>query len=465
MRTLSAAALALCAGVPMLAQAPALTVTSGSSSIQLYGVLDVGVANVAHSLDFDPYHPLGVNPTVSKPADKSVTGMYDGGISQSRWGLKGSTDIAEGWKGVFTLEGAINLRSGQTADAAKGVAQNRSTGSYESADSAISGQLFSRGAFAGISNKDFGTLTFGRHTALMLDTIGGYDALQAAQLFTPLGYSGSYGGGGATDNSRVDSSVKYKGKWSDFSLNLLHKFGGVAGASDARSTDQISFAYEPGAFGVTLAYTTYKDAFSVGNPSGNLSPLPAAGTAVQPLGTVTLTAYDTKATMLALRYKIGPVAIKGGYEQEKFDNPSNPTQDAAVTSMFGQVVSAVNVTPYNVTVAGVVNSVEKKLDVYWLGAAWDVTESFNVGVSYYHVKQNDFSLGTTTLQAKNAGNAKYTSLLLDYRFSKAFDAYLGYMSVSVDGGLGNTTPTVGTNGLGWLHDSNSTLGLGLRYAF
>lgn len=436
---------ALLVAAPAMAQAPALQISSGGSSIQFYGILDVGVASVEHSLDFDPYHPLGANPTVNKAADKSVTGMFDGGISQSRFGLKGSTDLGDDWKGVFTLEGAINLRSGSTANAAVGVAQDRSTGSYQSADSAISGQLFSRSAFVGVSNKDYGTLTFGRHTSFMLDIIGGYDALQGSQLFTPLGYSGTYGGGGATDNSRVDNSVKYKGKWDAFSVGYLHKFGGVSGASSARSSDQLALAYEPGAFGVTLSFQNYKDAFTVGNPNGT----------TQPLGTITLTAQDTKAAMLALRYKIGPVAIKGGYEQLKYDNPSNPTEDAAVTSQFGQVVSAVNTTPY--TVGGV--EMEKKLDVYWLGAAWDITDHLNLGASYYHVKQNDWSNGTTPAGSnKNAGNAKYMSALLDYRFTKSLDTYLGYMSVSTDGGLGSPT-------IGFLHDSNSTLGLGIRFAF
>ncbi|HJV89524.1 MAG TPA: porin [Holophagaceae bacterium] len=449
MKTLSAAAFALCAGVPMLAQAPALQITSGGSSVQLYGVLDVGVAKVDHSLDLDGYHPLGANPTVAKYADKSATGMYDGGISQSRWGLKGSTDLGNDWKALFTLEGAINLRSGSVANAAQGVAQNKAkTPEQQNADSAVAGQLFSRGAFVGVSNKDFGTLTLGRHTALMLDIIGGYDALQGAQLFTPIGYSGTYGGGGATDNSRLDNSVKYKGKWSDFSVAFLHKFGGVAGVSSARSSDQISFGWEPGAFGIQVAYQTYKDAFSVGSPDPTAVP-------AQPVGTVVLTAYDTKATMLTARYKAGPVFIKGGYQQLKYTNPSNPTEDANTTSLFGQVVSLVKVTPY--TVGGV--EMEKKLDVYWLGAAWDVTDKFNAGVSYYHVKQNDFSRGLTVNGANNAGNAKYTSLLLDYRFTKSFDAYMGYMAVSTDGGLGNTTIA------GYLYDSNATLGLGIRYAF
>jgi predicted porin len=371
--------------------------------------------------------------------------MIDGGISPSRIGLKGSTDLGNGWKGIFTLEGAINVRSGNTVNAALGVAQNRAAGEMQSASSAVSGQLFARGAFAGISNKDFGTLTFGRHTALFLDTIGGYDALQGSQLFTPIGYSGSYGGGGATENSRVDDSVKYKGQWNAFSLGLLHKFGGVAGSSSARSTDQVSLAYEPGAFGVTVAYQSYKDAMAIGNPNGT----------TQPLGTVVATAFDTKGLMLAARYKVDALAIKGGYEQMKFSNPSDPLEDATATSLFGQVVSGVNVTPY--TVAG--QSVEKKLDVYWLGAAYDVTEKFNIGVSYYHVKQNDWSLGTTpTGSPKNSGNAKYASLLLDYRFSKTFDAYLGHMSVNTDGGMGSTQ-------IGYLHDSNSTTGIGLRYQF
>ena len=444
-RTLLAPLALAVAALPAAAQAPALQVSSGGSSLQLYGILDVGIASVEHSLDFDPYHPLGANPTVNKAADKSTLGMIDGGISQSRFGLKGSTDLGDDWKGVFTLEGAINLRSGSTANAAVGMAQDRSTGSYESADSAISGQLFSRSAFLGISNKDFGTLTFGRHTSLMLDIIGGYDALQGAQLFTPLGYSGTYGGGGATDNSRVDSSVKYKGSWNSFSVAYLHKFGGVSGASSARSSDQIAVGYEPGAFGIQVAYQSYKDAFTVGNPNGS----------TQPLGTITLTAQDTKALMAALRYKIGPVALKGGYQQLKYDNPSNPVEDAAVTSQFGQVVSAVNVTPY--TVGGV--EMEKKLDVYWFGAAWDITEKLNLGASFYHVKQNDWSNGTTPAGSnKNAGTAKYASLLLDYRVTKAFDAYFGYMGVKTDGGMGSTT-------IGFLHDSNSTVAIGARYAF
>ncbi len=439
--------LALAAGVPLAAQAApgGLTISKGDSSITLYGILDVGVANVAHAQSFDPYHSLGANPTVSKFGDKSATGMIDGGISPSRFGLKGSTNLGNGWKGIFTLEGAINLRSGDTVNAALGVAQNTASGNMQSASSAVSGQLFARGAFAGISNKDFGTLTFGRHTALFLDTIGGYDALQGSQLFTPLGYSGSYGGGGATENSRVDDSMKYKGQWNAFSLGLLHKFGGVAGSSSARSTDQVSLAYEPGAFGVTLAYQTYKDAMALGNPNGT----------TQPLGTVVATAFDTKSVMLAARYKVDALAFKGGYEQMKYSNPSNPLDDASATSLFGLVVSSVNVTPF--TVAG--QSVEKKLDVYWLGAAYDVTEKFNVGVGYYHVKQNDWSLGTTpTGSPKNSGNAKYTSLLLDYHFSKTFDAYLGYMGVSTDGGMGSTQ-------IGYLHDSNTTTGLGLRYQF
>lgn len=438
--------LALAAGVPLAAQAPgSLSISKGDSSITLYGILDVGVASVAHSQDFDPYHSLGANPTVSKFGDKSATGMIDGGISPSRIGLKGSTDLGNGWKGIFTLEGAINVRSGNTVNAALGVAQNTAAGEMQSASSAVSGQLFARGAFAGISNKDFGTLTFGRHTALFLDTIGGYDALQGSQLFTPIGYSGSYGGGGATENSRVDDSVKYKGQWNAFSLGLLHKFGGVAGSSSARSTDQVSLAYEPGAFGVTVAYQSYKDAMAIGNPNGT----------TQPLGTVTATAFDTKGLMLAARYKVDALAIKGGYEQMKFSNPSDPLEDATATSLFGLVVSSVNVTPY--TVAG--QSVEKKLDVYWLGAAYDVTEKFNIGVSYYHVKQNDWSLGTTPAGSnKNSGNAKYASLLLDYRFSKTFDAYLGHMSVNTDGGMGSTQ-------IGYLHDSNSTTGIGLRYQF
>ena len=360
-----------------------------------------------------------------------------------------------------------------------------------SADTSLQNQLFGRAAYVGLASDTFGTLTIGRHTSLMLDAIPAYDALQGAQMFTPIGFSGSYGGGGATDNSRVDSSLKYKLKVSDFTFGLVYKFGGVSGNNSAKNVTEFNAQWEMGGFGIMAAYQSTKDMTSVGNPAGtiNASAFSTAGVPVtvggvttvetlatyiaslanhtavyEPLGTVTVTAEDTKATMVTARYKVGSFLFTAGYEKEAYTNPSNPTYDATLTSVYNipvglwtsnlsgtmVVAPAVNVTPF--TVGGV--AMEKDLTVFWGGVKYDVTKNFNVAVSYYHVAQNDFSNGTGTA-ADLSGNTKYMSALLDYNVSKAFDVYLGYMNTKGDGGMV----------AGYTFDNNTITGLGLRYKF
>jgi predicted porin len=315
-----------------------------------------------------------------------------------------------------------------------------------SGDSAVSGQLFGRQAFVGISSDTYGTLTFGRHTSFMLDNIGGYDPVQGAQFFSPLGYSGSYGGGGMTDDSRIDNSVKYKVKVGGFNIGLLTKFSGVAGSSSAQSAFQANVGYEAGPLGIQGSIQSNKDAFSLANPNGT----------TQPMGTVVATPQDTSSYLVVARYKISAFTIKAGYEYMKFSNPSNPYEDAGVTSLYGTTVSIATTTPYTLTSGPASGQeIDKTLKVYWVGADWNITPQFNIALGYYHVDQNDYSGNPAVASSKSAGTGKYTSLLLDYHFTKKFDAYAGYMSNTNADGMA----------FGYLHDSNSITGLGLRYSF
>ena len=461
--------LAICAGLPIMADTPVLA--KGDSSISFYGILDAGVGTVAHSLNFDPYFPASVDPRANAKGDTAATGMFNGGISGSRLGLKGSADLGDGWKASFQLEAAINVPSGALANAVVDMSSNKSAGNNISADSAVSGQLFARQSWVGLGHDTYGTLSFGRHTAFGLDVVGGYDALQGAQMFTPIGFAGSYGGGGATDNSRVDNSLRYKLKVGGFNVGVMTKFGGVSGASSAQGATLFNLGYEAGSFGVQYVHQGFKDAFSVSNPSDAVTnqtvtalisasnPTGLYTANLQPLGTIALSAYDTTMDMVALRYKIGPVYLKAGYESMKFDDPSNPTQDAGLTSLFGTpvnmkvvagaLVQNVNTTPY---LTG-----EKTLKLTYYGAAWDLTAGLNLAVAYYHVAQNDYSGAPAPAVAtsKNAGTSVFTSALLDYRFTQKFDAYVGYMTNKNADGMA----------AGYLHNSNSVTGLGVRYAF
>ena len=463
----SALFLALCAGLPVLAQAPGLTVTSasGDSNVTLYGILDAGLGRIAHSATYAGDYGATSDPRPSKIATKSVTGMLNGGLSGNRLGLKGGTKVNDDLRAIFTLEAAINITSGQVTNGMQSVAQNISgspvgdvnhpaTGQYGS-DSSLSGQLFGRQANFGIESKTFGAFTFGRNSSLMADFIPGYDPLGGAQMFSPVGYSSTFGAGGMTDNARLDSSIKYRAKFDAFTVAALHKFGGVSGDSGARAVDQVLVAFEKGPFGVSLSYISCKDATSAANYMTLTQAQTGSGTGTftntftNP-GQIKVTFYDTKATLLMAKYKVGKLAIKAGAQHQEITDPSDPSTDMSLTSLYGQLVGQV------VTNALYVNGAEvtKKLDLAWIGVSYDVTDAFNVAAGFYGLHQNDFSNGGTAAGNK-AGYGKFGSLVLDYKLSKALDVYAGYMNTQYSAGMAAGYPLA----------SNNIYGFGARYAF
>jgi GBP family porin len=421
----------------------ALAVLAGAaraddSNVTLYGTLDTAVAYIQHALNFDPNHPVANNPNVTKGTD-SATGLLNGGLSATRWGMRGQEDMGGGLKALFLLESAFNLPSGEVSNAALAMASNKSTGPNMSADSAVSGQLFSRGAYAGLASSSLGTLTVGRHQSFFLDNIVVFDPQQGSQAFSPIGFSGSYGGGGFTDDSRVDNSLKYKLTAGDFTIGALYKFGGVAGSSSAQSAYELNGVYASGPFAVQLGYQAFKDALSLGNASGT--------------GTLKATAADTKAYMLSAKAVLAQTTVRAGFEREAFNNPSNPASDLLITTAYGIALGA----------APTVNAFnnQKTYNVYWLGAAQDLSSAFNLSLGLYHVAQNAYAC-TTSASAGCGGSLNYYSLVADYAFSKRTDVYAGFMESTVSGGPANAVIITGTTPA---ETSNRILALGLRHRF
>ena len=414
------------------------------SSVTLYGTLDEAIANVSHSLNFSDTHPVAVNPTLgTNKGTQSATGILNGGLSATKFGLKGEEDMGGGLKGVFLLEQGFNLPTGATSNAALALATNKSTGPAMAADSAISGQFFNRGAYTGLASNSWGTLTAGRHQSFFLDNIVIFDPMLGSQAFSPLGFSGSYGGGGFTDDSRTDNSLKYRLALGDFNLGLLYKFGGVAGSGSAQSAYELNGVYASGPFAVQLGYQAFKDAFSLAS---------AAGT-----GTIAATAGNTDAYMVSAKYTYEKTTVRLGYELEQISNPSNPTLDQQVTTIFGFPLSAVpTVTKFTTT---------EDIKVYWIGGTQELTSAFAVSLGVYHVVQDAYvasGVACTGTQSQCAGATNYYSLMGDYNLSKRTDVYLGIMDVVASGGPANAdknaAPLPSEN-------TNRTVALGFRHRF
>lgn len=75
------------------------------SSVQIYGVADLWFGSVS------------VKENGVKQYPESQTGLFDGGVSNSRFGFKGSEDLGGGLKANFQLEQGFNLDSGSTSSA------------------------------------------------------------------------------------------------------------------------------------------------------------------------------------------------------------------------------------------------------------------------------------------------------------------------------------------------------------
>lgn len=431
-------ALAVAAAMTTPAFASDLTVNAGSTSVSLYGVLDIGVAQMTNAGNFSSQFVTGANPTgnTNNARVGTVRGMMNGGESQSRWGIKGSEDLGDGNSAFFQLESAFSLGTGSLATSGLAGGTNQPVAGINNramiADTALNGQLFNRMALIGLSSNDLGTVTFGRQYSLQLDIIGsiggGYDPVNA-QMFSPINFSGSYGGGGATDNSRVDNAIKYAKKFGNINVNAMYGMGGMANATSARSNAQLNVGYEADTFGVQAAMQHSSDTTS----------LTAAATA----NTVGATYENLDSYMLAGRWQvIESLALKAGYERMKISAPGNFAADQTISQIYN----------YNVGSATAFSG-EKIINVYWLGANYQVSPATKFSVGFYDAKTPAFNGGTAT------GDDKYYSAMVDYNLSKKTNLYAAVMLDKKSGGV-----LVSATGPGSIATFN-TYGAGLRIKF
>jgi len=412
---------------------------SGLSSIEIYGVIDVGIGHSSHSPSEDYTYAASMTPLASKFGNHSVTGMFNGGEGATRIGFRGTEAIDNDLKAIFNLETGFEPQFGTLANGINSLQRNTSTNQTTvDGDSSLNGQLFNRQANVGLQSNTFGTILAGRNYTLGQDTMITYDPMDGSQVFSPFGYSGSYAGGGFTGNLRLDNSVrwKYTSKTDGWNVGALYKFGGQSGSTSAQTSYQATAGYVNGGFGIQGGYEKYKDALS------------AASSAV--LGTLNVTAADTEAYMIAAGYKMdNSLHFRGGYQRQKFDNPSNPDLDKALTTIYGAPIGTVSTTAF---------THERKYDIFFGGVNYDFTPAFTASAAFYQINQNDYSAGactTGTNVATCGGKSRYYSIRGDYSLSKRTALYAGFMQNHVNGGFGS----------GFVQTSNNILGVGINHKF
>lgn len=224
------------------------------SSVTVYGLADVWVGSVK---------------TETAGGGTSTTQMTSGGVSGSRWGLKGSEDLGGGLKANLLLEQGFALDSG----------------------SATAGQAFSRQSYVGFSG-GFGEVKLGKVWTAYDDVSGASDAMFDSGALAPMNVifrSTSYiGNGGNTIYYASPEMSGFAGAFSYgldenvaaaakiTSLNVTYAAGpvaaqfgyqveGLAATSNDTKFIRLGGTYD---FGMAVAKLTYGKVTNVGNASG-----------------------------------------------------------------------------------------------------------------------------------------------------------------------------------------------------
>ncbi len=461
----SAAAIALLAGSAGMARAD-----DSNNGITFYGTIDVGIAYDTHGVPNSGIGSVSSYSLVQKQSNHANFGVTENGESQSKLGVKGADDLGDGWTALFKLEMGISPAGGAITDGLKALTQNNgytvvgasarptAYNGYNTAgaDSSQAGQLFSRAAYVGVSNTKFGTLTFGRQTALETDLVGSYDPMGGSYAYALIGFSGTAAGSGSTEDSRWNNAAKYLYAYGPFRIAGMYSTGGtVTARNDTGAGADVGFDYA--GLSVDAVWTHKKDEVSASPLTAatmaTLITATSANAGLSASNTLNGSVFDATAYSAGAKYKLDKLTVFAGFEYIDEKNPSSPLPNG-ISDIGG----------YNLIVNNASLPSEKDLTYIWGGARYQVTSKLEAAVAYYYLHQNDYT--TSAANEALCGEKKYlvgtcsgdehvASLMVDYHFSKKFDTYAGVMWSQVLGSQDN----------GFIHNNNLAPSAGFRYNF
>jgi len=239
------------------------------SSVTLYGIVDTGIGYQSSSTS------LGKTSGGASQV-KMVQGVWAG----SRFGLKGSEDLGGGSRAIFTLEEGYNSANGAQS---------------------TSNLMFSRAAFVGLSNQNYGTLTAGRQYAPY------YTLLSPYSPTTWL--TGAYGAHPGDIDSmdtiyRINNSIVYTSpNFAGLTVSGMYALGGVPGSFGAGQTWSVAANYMRGPIGLAVGFERLHNSTSGGGAWGANSTANSNG---EPGVSALTNGFQTAAAQQRL-------AVTGGY--------------------------------------------------------------------------------------------------------------------------------------------------------
>jgi len=466
--------------------------------VTLYGAYDAGIGYVSHGLPQNATNYEGES-LINRNGYQHRFLLEPNNLQQTGLGIRGREEILHGWAVVFNASTGINPQSGELANASATMAVNNGLprASYsEAIDGARAGQPFNDEFYAGISSNLFGTLTYGRQRSLGTDTMLQYDPGGGGYAFSYIGYNGTMAGGGDTEDTRWDDSLKYRLAYRMVHFGAMYKFAdgsggcysGTAGWTAATCTPEQAhnnaYGFDLGGeyrkLSVDVIWQGYNQAISVLNPLLGPSSLAGAGQYQSTTNSINTnpinggpglgpnligtnnTVYgivtDNQAIMATARYTWGPLRFYAGYEHIRQINPTNPLGVGALAqgAYFLSGVEDNNLDS------------PKIVQIWWTGVKYAIDSKTDVTAAWYHQEQNDFRLPSTCsptagFRSSCAGDLNEESIYLDHHFTKRIDGFAGIAYSYVSGGLAIAIPH--GPGVPYVYNNNAAPTVGARFSF
>lgn len=408
--------------------------------VTLYGVIDVGAAWLNHAAPLTADFAPGLPFLVQKFSDRPTASLAPNGLGQSRVGLSGVEPLGDGVSFVFRLETGFQPTSGKLDDGPASLIKDNGRplpAWVESSDSSRAGQFLQGAAYAGLSSRTFGTLTWGWQTSLMLDDLIKYDPQAQSYAFSAIGYSGVAGGAGDTEDARLGSALKYALGREPAHLALLHQFGSHGRIPEG--SDALDLGLDLGGFSMDAIWDQVRGAVAA-------SPLTAAQNLAHP-GTLAAVVSDNTAWSVQAKYAWRRAKLYAGWERIDYANPAHPLS-AGVETLGGYTFSVVNNSAFDT---------HKVLQISWVGLRYAATPKLDVTGAWYRYDQNSYKAGgcSDASAASCSGQLYELSAAADYRLAKHVDVYTGAMTSRVANGLAS----------GYLKTSATGTMSGVRFSF
>lgn len=256
----------------------ATSIAYAQSSVTLYGIIDEGLLFSTNSAGGRQY------------------ALQSSIMQASRWGLRGTEDLGDGYNAIFVLEGGFDPSTGKLGQG---------------------GLLFGRQAYVGVSSP-FGTVTLGRQYDSVVDFLG------------VLAVSNQWGGAivdhaGDVDNfnnsARVNNAIKYTSNtYAGFKADALYSLGGVPGEISRNQIYSVGLGYSQGPIVFGVGYLNVRNpnvSFFGNSTSGTASPTTA--NIASPIYSGFASARTYQNIALGAAYTFGSATVGANFSNVRFD--------------------------------------------------------------------------------------------------------------------------------------------------